>query len=49
VREEPRLSRASQIEPYTWRIDRWRVVEQARRRFLESRVSDWFYTWVNSF
>jgi GR25 family glycosyltransferase involved in LPS biosynthesis len=49
VREEPRLSRASQIAPHTWRIDRWRVVEQARRRFLESRVSDWFYALVNSF
>ncbi|MBK9673777.1 MAG: glycosyltransferase family 25 protein [Betaproteobacteria bacterium] len=49
VREEPRLSRASQIAPHTWRIDRWRVVEQTRRRFLESRVSDWFYAWVNSF
>ena len=35
VREEPRLSRASQIAPHTWRIDRWRVVEQTRRRFLD--------------
>jgi glycosyl transferase family 25 len=49
VKEEPRLSRASQIAPHTWRIDRWRVVEQARRRLLESRVSDWFYAVVNSF
>ncbi len=49
VKEEPRLARASQIAPHTWRIDRWRVVEQARRRFLESRVSDWFYAVVNSF
>ncbi|MBK6336508.1 MAG: glycosyltransferase family 25 protein [Betaproteobacteria bacterium] len=49
VREEPRLSRASQIAPHTWRIDRWRVVEQTRRRFLASRVSDWFYAVVNSF
>ena len=48
VREEPRL-RASQIAPHTWRIDRWRVVEQTRRRFLGSRVSDWFYALVNSF
>jgi glycosyl transferase family 25 len=49
VREEPRLSCASQIAPHTWRIDRWRVVEQTRRRFLDSRVSDWFYALVNSF
>ena len=49
VREEPRLSRASQIAPHTWRIDRWHVVEQTRRRFLESRVSDWFYALLNSF
>ena len=48
VREEPRFGRQSQIEPYTWRCDRWRVVETARRAFLESRMSDWFYALVRA-
>ena len=47
VREEPGLGRKSQIEPYTWRIDRWRLVERSRRAFLESRLSHWYYALVN--
>ncbi len=48
VREEPRFGRRSQIEPYTWRCDRWRVVETARRAFLASRASDWYYALVRA-
>jgi glycosyl transferase family 25 len=43
VREEPHLGVASQIEPYTWRIDRARLVEAARRRIIASRVSALYY------
>lgn len=43
VREDPALGLRSQIEPYTWRADRWKVVEAARRRVLASRVSDLYY------
>jgi glycosyl transferase family 25 len=43
VREDPHLGVASQIEPYTWRIDRARVVEAARRRIIASRVSALYY------
>jgi hypothetical protein len=43
VREDPRTARESQIQPHTWRPDRSRVVEGMRRRFLDSRASDWFY------
>ena len=49
VREEPRLGRVSQIEPYTWRIDRWRLVEGARRAFLDSRMSAWYYALFRAF
>ena len=43
VREDPALGVASQIEPFTYRIDRFRVVEAARRRIIASRVSDLYY------
>jgi glycosyl transferase family 25 len=43
VREDPSLGAASQIEPFTYRIDRFRVVEAARRRIIASRVSDLYY------
>jgi glycosyl transferase family 25 len=43
VEEDPALGIASQIEPYTFRIDRARLVEQARRRILASRVSALYY------
>ena len=43
VHEDPATARASQIRPYTWRPDRLRVVESARRQFLSSRAGDWFY------
>jgi glycosyl transferase, family 25 len=49
VREDPSFGRRSQIEPYTWRLDRWRLVEMARRAFLGSRVSDWYYALVKAF
>ena len=43
VAEHPTLGPASQIEPYTYRIDRARIVELARRRILASRVSALYY------
>ena len=43
VREDPRLGVDSQIQPYTWRIDRARVVEAARRRIIASRMSALYY------
>jgi len=43
VSEDPDLGAASQIEPFTFRIDRARLVEQARRRLLASRVSELYY------
>jgi len=43
VTEEPVLARDSQIEPYTNRLDRARLIEATRRRFLESRAGDFFY------
>jgi glycosyl transferase family 25 len=44
VREDAELGARSQIEPHTLRIDRWRVVEQARRRILASRLSEVYYS-----
>jgi glycosyl transferase family 25 len=41
VHEDPLTAAASQIQPHTWRPDRFRAVEGARRRFLESRASRW--------
>lgn len=43
VLEDPGLGPRSQIEPYTYRIDRARFVEAARRRILASRVSALYY------
>ena len=43
VREDPELGVDSQIEPYTYRIDRARIVEVARRRIIASRVSALYY------
>ena len=39
----PELGVDSQIEPYTYRIDRARIVEAARRRIIASRVSALYY------
>jgi glycosyl transferase family 25 len=44
VEEDPELGADSQIEPYTFRIDRWRLVERARRRLLSSRVTQLYYS-----
>jgi len=44
VEEDPSLGADSQIEPYTHRIDRWRVVEKVRRKLLSSQVSDLYYS-----
>jgi len=44
VREHPTLGAASQIGPHTRRLDRWRMVERARRRLLSSRVSSLYYS-----
>jgi glycosyl transferase family 25 len=43
VREHEALGPLSQIEPFTYRIDRARIVEQARRRIIASRVSALYY------
>ena len=43
VHEDRRTARDSQIQPHTWRPDRLRLVEGARRRFLESRAGDLYY------
>jgi glycosyl transferase family 25 len=44
VEEDPELGADSQIEPYTNRVDRWRLVEVARRRLLSSRVTRLCYS-----
>jgi glycosyl transferase family 25 len=43
VHEHPALGPVSQIEPYTYRIDRAKLVELARRRIIASRVSALYY------
>ena len=43
VDEHPIVGTESQIGPYTNRLDRWRLVEMARRRLLSSRVSALYY------
>ena len=43
VSEDPALGVDSQIQPYTSRIDRARIVEAARRRIIASRVSALYY------
>ena len=44
VTEDAVLGSVSQIEPYTFRVDRWKLVERARRSLLESRVGSLYYT-----
>jgi len=39
VYEHRVLGAASQIEPFTNRVDRWRIVDLVRRRLLSSRIS----------
>ncbi len=39
VSEHSVLGAASQIEPFTHRVDRWRIVGVVRRRLLSSRIS----------
>lgn len=43
VAEDTALARASQIQPHTFRLDRARLLEDARRRLIESRVGDLYY------
>ena len=43
VSEDTALARASQIQPHTFRLDRTRLLEYARRRLLGSRVGDLYY------
>ncbi|MBK7333702.1 MAG: hypothetical protein IPI87_15775 [Betaproteobacteria bacterium] len=43
VAEDTALARASQIQPHTFRLDRARLLEYARRRLLGSRVGDLYY------
>ena len=43
VRENPMLGARSQIAPTTFRIDRARIVELARRRIIASRASALYY------
>ncbi len=43
VREHESLGPLSQIQPFTYRIDRARIVELARRRIIASRVSALYY------
>jgi len=43
VSEDPELGIQSQIEPYTFRLDRSRLVESARRSLLGSRVGDLYH------
>ena len=44
VAEDPVLGVASQIGPYTRRLDRLQLVETARRRLLASALSQFYYT-----
>jgi len=44
LREDPLLGAASQIGPYTRRIDRSRWFEKLRRRMMQSAVSDLYYS-----
>jgi glycosyl transferase family 25 len=44
VAEDPVLGSASQIGPYSRRIDRSRIVEQTRRRLLASPLSQLYYS-----
>jgi GR25 family glycosyltransferase involved in LPS biosynthesis len=40
VQEDRELGLQSQIEPYTFRLDRLRLIEHTRRRLLDSPVGD---------
>ena len=44
VQEDPVLGAASQIGPHTRRLDRSKLVEEARRRLLSSPVSELYYS-----
>lgn len=44
VTEDAVLGPQSQIEPHTFRLDRWKLVERARRSLLESRVGSLYYS-----
>ena len=44
LREDPVLGMASQIGPYTRRLDRSRWFERARRRLMASPISDLYYS-----
>ena len=46
VSDDPQLSHASQIGPYTARLDRASIVQQLRRAILDSRLSDLYYRTV---
>jgi hypothetical protein len=46
VIEDPKLGRASQIGPYTARLDRAPLLQEARRRLLESRLGNFYYDTV---
>ena len=43
VSEDSALGARSQIGPHTHRLDRWQVVERARRRLLASRIGNMYY------
>jgi GR25 family glycosyltransferase involved in LPS biosynthesis len=44
VEEHPEFGLASQIEPYTFRFDRSRLFDRARRTFLRSRAGELYYS-----
>jgi len=44
VAEDPILGAASQIGPYTRRLDRSHLIENVRRRILASTLSEFYYT-----
>lgn len=49
VTEEEALADQSQIEPHTFRFDRWKMVERTRRRLLSGRIGDFYsalYRWL---
>ena len=49
VTEEEALAAQSQIEPHTFRFDRWKMVERTRRRLLSGRIGDFYsalYRWL---
>jgi len=49
VTEEAALADQSQIEPHTFRFDRWKMIERTRRRLLSGRIGDLYsalYRWL---